>query len=169
MAVKFSNNPMFGGFAAPFRGEVDLRDCEVEGEIPADLNGAFYRVGPDFQYPPKFANNIPFDGEGSVAMFRIAAGHVDLKTRYVRTQRFKAQEAARKALFGMYRNPCTDDEAVRGVSRGTANTHVVFHAGKLLALKEDSPPVIMDPKALATLDDFHTLVGKMTRHPSPPP
>jgi carotenoid cleavage dioxygenase-like enzyme len=170
MAVTFGKNPMFGGFAAPFRGEVDLRDCEVEGEVPAAINGAFYRVGPDFQYPPKFANNIPFDGEGNVAMFRIADGHVDLKTRYVRTQRFKAQAAARKALFGMYRNPYTDDAAVKGLSRGTANTHIVFHAGKLLALKEDSPPVIMDPVSLATLDDYHTFGGKLksqtfTAHP----
>ena len=37
MAVSFAKNPMFGGFAAPFRGEVDLRDCEVEGEIPAAI------------------------------------------------------------------------------------------------------------------------------------
>jgi carotenoid cleavage dioxygenase-like enzyme len=95
-------------------------------------------------------------------MFRIADGHVDLKTRYVRTQRFKVQEAARKALYGMYRNPHTDDPAVKGLSRGTANTHVVFHAGKLLALKEDSPPVIMDPVSLATLDDYHTFGGKLT-------
>jgi carotenoid cleavage dioxygenase-like enzyme len=101
----------------------------VEGEIPAGIRGAFYRVGPDFQYPPKFPDNIPFDGEGNVAMFRFADGHVDLKTRYVRTQRFKAQEAARQALFGMYRNPYTDDPAVHGLSRGTANTHVVYHAG----------------------------------------
>ena len=162
MAVTFGKNPMFGGFAAPFRGEVDIHDCEVEGEIPSAINGAFYRVGPDFQYPPKFANNIPFDGEGNVAMFRIADGHVDLKTRYVRTQRFNAQAQARKALFGMYRNPYTDDAVVKGLSRGTANTHVVFHAGKLLALKEDSPPVLMDPVTLATLDDYHTFGGKLT-------
>ena len=40
MAVTFGKNPMFGGFAGPFRGEVDIRDCEVEGEIPIAINGA---------------------------------------------------------------------------------------------------------------------------------
>ena len=30
-----------------FRLEADVRDCEIEGTIPSDLNGAFYRVGPD--------------------------------------------------------------------------------------------------------------------------
>ncbi len=160
--VRFSDNPMFKRFGAPFRAEVDLRDCEVEGEIPSELNGAFYRVGPDYQYPPKCPDNIPFDGEGHVAMFRFTKGHVDFKSRYVRTQRFKAQEAARRSLFGMYRNPYTDDASVKTLSRGTANTHVVYHAGKLLALKEDSPPVVMDPNTLETLDDYHDFKGKLT-------
>jgi carotenoid cleavage dioxygenase-like enzyme len=149
-------------FGLPFRAEVDLVDCDVEGRIPDDLDGCFYRVGPDFQYPPRYPNNIPFDGEGHVSMFRIRDGRVDLKTRYVRTQRYKAQRAAHKALFGMYRNPLTDDPAVRDVSRGTANTTVCYHAGKLLALKEDSPPVAMDPLTLETVDDYVTFGGKLT-------
>jgi carotenoid cleavage dioxygenase len=33
------------------RSENTLYDCEVEGKLPDDLNGAFYRVGPDAQYP----------------------------------------------------------------------------------------------------------------------
>jgi len=162
MAVNFSASEFSQRYGAPFRAEVDIRDCEVEGEIPDSLAGAFYRVGPDFQYPPRCPQNIPFDGEGHVAMFRFTEGHVDLRTRYVRTQRYKAQEAARRSLYGMYRNPFTDDPSVKGRSRGTANTHVVFHAGKLLALKEDSPPVVMDPHTLETLDDYCTFGGKLT-------
>ena len=154
-------DPMFRGPFAPVRAEIDLVDCEVEGKLPADLRGTFYRVGPDFQYPPKIAN-IPFDGEGHVGMFRFADGHVDYKSRFVRTQRFKAQAAAREALFGTYRNPHTDDKRVGGLSRGTANTAVAFHHGKLLAFKEDSPPVVMDPDTLETLDDYYTFGGKLT-------
>lgn len=148
--------------APPFRAEIDLADCEVEGRIPDDLHGSFYRVGPDFQYPPKFPDNIPFDGEGHVSLFRFAAGRVDLKSRYVRTQRFKAQRSAGRAVFGMYRNPFTDDPGLEHVSRGTANTTVVYHAGSLLALKEDSPPVAMDALSLETTDDCVTFGGKLT-------
>ena len=49
------------GRAAPFGGQVNrsentLYDCEVDGDMPDDLDGAFYRVGPDPQYPkPKGA------------------------------------------------------------------------------------------------------------------
>lgn len=160
-AVSYADQPMFRGFAAPFRSECDIRDCEVEGQIPADLDGTFYRVGPDFQYPPRLPN-IPFDGEGHVGMFRFANGHVDFRSRFVRTQRYRAQAAARRALFGTYRNPYTDLPEVRGLSRGTANTNVVYHAGRLLALKEDSPPVVMDPDTLETLDDYYTFEGGLT-------
>ena len=57
------------------RIEADVRDCQITGKIPADLSGAFYRVGPDPQYllAPR---NIPFDGEGHVGMFRIKDGRV---------------------------------------------------------------------------------------------
>jgi carotenoid cleavage dioxygenase len=157
----FAGMPQYRGPYAPVRAEIDLVDCEVEGKLPADLAGTFYRVGPDFQYPPKLPN-IPFDGEGHVGMFRFANGHVDYRSRHVRTQRYKAQAAARESLFGTYRNPYTDDPRVAGVSRGTANTAVVFHHGRLLALKEDSPPVVMDPDTLETLDDYCTFGGALT-------
>jgi carotenoid cleavage dioxygenase-like enzyme len=128
-----------GGSAtgAVHRSEGDIYDCEVEGDLPDDLDGAFYRVGPDPQYPKeeKYKNDIVFDGEGHVSMFRIKGGHVDYRSRYVRTQRWKAQHAARKSLWGMYRNPTTDDPSVKGLSAGTANTQLVFHHGKLMALK----------------------------------
>jgi carotenoid cleavage dioxygenase-like enzyme len=170
----FTNDPESrrgapAGFYAPFRVECDLRDCEVDGRIPTDLHGSFYRIGPDFQYPPR-KPNIPFDGEGHLGMFRFADGHVDYRSRYVRTQRYEAQARARQSLFGTYRNPYTDDPRVKGLSRGTANTGVTFHHGKLLVFKEDSPPVVVDPDSLDTLDDCYTFDGQMrsltfTAHP----
>lgn len=47
-------------------------------------------------------------------MFRIRGGHVDYRTRYAKNQRWKAQAAARRSLFGMYRNQFTDIPASRG-------------------------------------------------------
>ncbi len=148
------NTPTLGG-GLPFRVECSLHDCDVEGRIPADMEGSFYRVGPDFQYPPA-PGNIPFDGEGHVSMFRFRGGRVDFRSRFVRTQRFKAQESAGRSLFGVYRNRTTDDPSVMRISGGTANTALVFHAGRLFALKEDSPPVVIDPHTLETLDDYYT-------------
>ena len=157
---------------ATHRSENDLYDCEVEGKLPADLDGAFYRIGPDPQYPKpsKYSHDIAFDGEGHLSMFRIKDGHVDFRSRYVRTQRWKAQHAARRSLFGMYRNPTTDDPSVKGLSRGTANTQIFYHHSKLLAMKEDSPPVVLNPHTLETVDDYYTFGGGLegqtfTAHP----
>ena len=163
MADRYARGPQL------FRAELDITDCEVDGKIPADLDGAFYRVGPDAQYPLR-AGNIPFDGEGHVSMFRFKNGRVNLKTRFVRNERYLAQEKAGKILFPMYRNPYMDDPSVKGLSRGTHNTHIIHHNGRLLALKEDSPPAAMDLNTLETLDPVYTFNGQLksktfTAHP----
>lgn len=152
-----------------FRLESDIKDVEVEGRLPSDLRGTFYRVGPDAQYP-LHPGNIPFDGEGHVSLFRFENGRVSYKSRFVRNQRYRAQAEAHRLLFPMYRNPFLDDPSTKGLSRGTANTHVLPFNGRLLALKEDSPPVAMDPLTLETLDDYYTFDGQLesqtfTAHP----
>ena len=160
-APSFEGNPMFGGFGRPVRQESDLRDCEVIGQIPADLEGSFYRVGPDYQYPPSLPN-IPFDGEGHLCLFRFSGGRVDYRSRYVRTERYTAQAKAGRALFGTYRNPFSDPPEVAGLSRGTANTNIIYHHGHLFALKEDSPPVALNPHTLETTDPVYRFGGQMT-------
>lgn len=163
MSNHFPNSPYFSGVNAPCRLEVDLGDLEVEGEIPHEIDGAFYRVAADHQFPPKYEIDAPFNGDGMVSMFRIKDGRAHLKSRYVRTDRFNAERKAGKALFGKYRNRWTDDASVAGMSRNLANTNVLVHHGVLLALREDSPPVAMDPVTLETIGtwDFHgTLPGR---------
>ena len=152
MAVSFKSDPTARGFFAPTRFEADVFDCEVEGKIPADLNGAFYRIGPDPLYPPKFKDDASlFHGDGQVGMFRIANGNCDYRSRYVRTPRYIADRKARKQRFGNYRNDATGDPGVRGLHSTVANTALVHNAGRLFALKEDSLPWQVDPNTLATL------------------
>jgi carotenoid cleavage dioxygenase len=143
-----------------YRVEMDVRDCQVEGRVPTDLAGAFYRVGPDPQYP-MLKGNIPFDGEGHVSMFRIRNGRVDFRSRFVRNERYLAQEKAGKILFPMYRNPYLDDPGVKGMSRSTANTHIIHHRDLLLALKEDSPPTALDLHTLETKVANYTFDGTL--------
>lgn len=126
----------------------------VQGEIPRDLNGTFYRVGPDPQFPPKAGDDIFLNGDGMVSFFRFDDGRVDFRCRYVQTPKFLAERAAGRSLFGAYRNPYTDDPSVCGISRGTANTNVLWHGGRMLALKEDSHPVEIDPLTLETIGTY---------------
>jgi carotenoid cleavage dioxygenase len=152
-----------------YRLEADVHDLEVDGKVPDDLDGAFYRVGPDPQYPLR-PGNIPFDGEGHVSMFRIRDGRVDYKSRFVRNDRYMAQDKARKLLFPMYRNPYLNDPLAEGLSRSTANTHIINHRNLLLSLKEDSPPSALDLLTLETVAPTYTFDGQLpsktfTAHP----
>jgi carotenoid cleavage dioxygenase len=161
MTKPFPKSPTFMTIDEPFRLEGDLFDLEVEGEVPAGLDGTFFRIGPDQQFPPKMGDANPFNGDGAVTAFRFQDGHIDMRHRYVRTRRFEAERAARRGLFGDYRNPFTDDPSVEGMQRTVSNTNIVLHNGVLLAMKEDGPPYAMDPMTLETkqLWDFD---GQMT-------
>lgn len=155
MSVRFPDEPGFAGRFAPVRLEGEIRGVEVtQGEIPVSLCGTFYRVGADPAWPPFAERDFYFNADGIVAMFRFENGYCDFRSRYVRTPRFVAERAARRSLFGAYRNPFTDDPSVAGLSRGLANTNVYWHGGRLLASKEDSPPVQIDPDTLDTVRDI---------------
>lgn len=146
-----SDNPGFRGPARPSRVECDLFALEYEGELPAGLQGRFYRCGPDPQFVPRFADDIGINGDGMVSMFVFGDGCVDFRQRYVRTDKWKAERAARRALFGHYRNRYTDLPEVAGIDRTTANTSILWHAGRLFAIKEDGLPHELDPQTLDTL------------------
>jgi carotenoid cleavage dioxygenase-like enzyme len=161
MGLKFPDIPVYQGYYAPSRIEADISDLEVvQGEVPREIDGTFYRVGPDPQYPPLLGTDLRFNGDGMVSMFRFKDGRIDFKSRWVQTEKFLLERAARRALFGAYRNPFTDDPSVRGRIRGTANTSVLFHGGQLYAYKEDSPPVALDPHTLMT-KGYHSFEGKL--------
>lgn len=163
MAVDFRGHPLFPrGFNSPTRFEADVYDCEVWGEIPSDIEGTFYRLQCDFAYRPPENEWLPgFNGDGHVSAFRFANGSVDYKGRYVKTDRLMAERRHRRRLWGVYRNYLTDDPLVANVHRGAANTHLYWHGGKLLVLKEDALPYSIDPVTLETYGswDFH---GKWT-------
>jgi len=159
--VTLSRGAPLRGFAAPERFEANIRFCEVQGTIPSDMEGAFYRVGGEWFYPPKFNDDAPLNADGYVSMFRFAGGEVHYTGRWVQTERWRANHKAEKQLYGYYRNPYTDDPAIsdpkRPNRRTVANTAPIIHAGKLFALKEDGLPHQLDPNTLETIGpwDFY--------------
>lgn len=167
--VKFPETLAFSGFNRPSRFEGDIFELEFDGEIPKDIDGTFYRIQPDHQFPPLFEDDIHFNGDGAVTAIQIQNGHAHFKHRFVRTDRFKHERAAQKSLFGRYRNKFTDNESVKGVIRTASNTNIVFWRGVLLATKEDGPPFAMDPVTLETIGrydfDGQVLSPTFTAHP----
>ena len=157
----FPQSPGYTGFNTPSRIEADIADLAHEGTIPPELNGAFYRVQPDPQFPPRLGDDISFNGDGMISRFHIHDGRCDFRQRWARTDKWKLENAAQRGLFGAYRNPLTDDDSVAGEIRGTANTNAFVFGGKLWALKEDSPALVMDPATMETAG-YEKFGGKMT-------
>lgn len=139
----------------PLRFDASIEDCEVVGKVPSDMAGAFYRVGYEWYYPPKFRDDAVLNADGYISMFRFRDGKVDYRGRWVETQRLQNLRKAGRQLYGYYRNPYTDDPSIadptRPNLRSVANTAPVAHGGQLFALKEDGLPHRIDPNTLATL------------------
>lgn len=155
--------------------EAEAADLTVLGEIPKQVNGTFYRIMIDPFYPLQ-EGNPPVEGDGCVCAFRIHDGKVDMKTRYVDTERLRLERHrlerhANRRLFGIYRNPLTHHPCVRAAIDSTANTNLIFWAGKLVALKESALPYEVHPDTLETLgyDPFHSPGKTFTAHPKVDP
>ena len=156
MSVRvFPNTPEFTGLNSPLGEEYELEDLAVEGRLPAEVSGTFFRATPDPAFPPYLEDGAAvISGDGMVSALRFAGGRVSFAIRYVQTARHQAEVAAGQALFGKYRNPFTDKPQVAGLDRTVANTTPVWHAGRLLMTKEDGRPYRVDPRTLATLGRY---------------
>lgn len=151
----FPQTIYFTGLNEPVGQEVDLRGLKVEGELPAEVRGSFYRAIPDPAFVPRFDNDHTLSGDGMISRLSFNDdGTADFTMKFVETARYKAERAAGKALFGKYRNPFTDDAQVQGVDRTVANTTPVWHAGRMLMAKEDGRPYRVDPKTLETIGSY---------------
>lgn len=160
-------SPYLTGNFAPVRSEDTFRDVPVNGSIPEGLEGTFYRTGPNPQFEPRDANYHWFSGDGMVHAFRVSGGRVSYFNRYVRTPKWLAENQAGRSVFGTFGHPLTTDPAYVGKESGVANTNIVWHAGKLLALEEGHQPFEMNPKDLSSRGylDYAGSAKRFTAHP----
>jgi carotenoid cleavage dioxygenase-like enzyme len=160
-------NPYLAGNFGPIASEDNVQDLRVTGEIPRELNGTFYRNGPNPQFPPRDQNHHWFAGDGMLHAFILSNGLVNYKNRYVRTPKWVLENRAGKAMFGTFGNPMTTDPAVLGKDSGVANTNVIWHAGRLLALEEGHQPFEVDPTTLESRGyvQYAGDANRFTAHP----
>ncbi len=169
MAEPFFDHPFLSGHHGPMRFEAIAPDLIVRGDLPRDLAGVFLRNGPDPLYPPREGDYHWFDGDGMVFGFTFEDGRVAMRNRWVRTEKFELERAAGKRLFGTFGNPMTSDPSVLGKRYNTANTNIIVHGGKLLALMEGAPAVELDPRTLDTLGEHDydgTITTTFSAHPT---
>jgi len=141
--------------------EFDYAITEVEGEIPADLEGTLFRNGPGRLELGGQRYRHPFDGDGMVCAIAFQNGRAHFRNRFVRTEGFLAEQQAQKILyrgvFGTQKPGGLLANAFDLRRKNIANTNVIYWGGKLLALWEAAEPYRLDPRTLATLgpDDLN--------------
>ncbi|MEO1251355.1 MAG: carotenoid oxygenase family protein [Pseudomonadota bacterium] len=157
-------NPYLNGLYAPVQKEVSAQALAVRGEIPRDLHGAYFRNGPNPKTPPKGMHHW-FDGDGMIHGIWFENGTARYANRYVKTQDYLSGGDA--PLTGIF-EPARDAPGRRVHYKDTANTDLVVHNGRLLALWYISgQPVAVDPETLETIriETFSgALPGNMSAH-----
>ena len=100
--------------------------------------------------------------------FHIENGRASYRNRWVRTPKWLAEHDAGRALFGGFGRRLGNVPEGTTQDSGVANTNIVFHAGRLLALEEGHMPTEIEPGTLATRG-YQTyrdaIAGPFTAHP----
>jgi len=186
--------PALRGNWSPVREEsAGLPTEVVAGAIPDDFPaGHFVRNGPNPRWVRPSAGYHPFEGDGMLhsVEFLTPSGRrreARYSNRWVRTSKWLAEDAAQLPLA----SGIMDDSLPRIVGNaaldaasivasvpallnagnmlaqgggGVANTSVIAHAGRLLALYEGSQPVVMSLPHLETEGPLG-IAGAVTAHP----
>jgi carotenoid cleavage dioxygenase len=156
-------NQYLDGNYAPVRDELTVTDLPVEGSIPKELSGRLLRNGPNPIAPDPGAYHW-FLGDGMLHSIELRDGKaVSYRNRWVRTDHASEQLGETP--------PTGQPDDVLDVLPNPANTHVVAHAGKILALVEAFLPTEVRPdlSTVGRYDFGGKLRSAMTAHPKVDP
>jgi carotenoid cleavage dioxygenase-like enzyme len=141
------------GHLAPVPDEIDAVDLPVDGVLPPELTGRYLRNGPN-PLPGEDPGHW-FAGHGMIHGVRLREGRAEwYRNRWVRTGALAGRSLISPG--GRF-----DRTAV------VANTHVIEHAGRLLALMETGFPYVLTPEldTVGPCDFGGRLTTAMTAHP----
>ncbi len=131
-------------------------DCEVIGELPADLDGVYLRNTENPVHPAMRIYH-PFDGDAMVHAVGFRDGTAFYRNRFVRTDGFLAeQQAGRPMWAGLVEDPATSPTqtgwGARGRMKDASSTDVILHNGvALTSFYQCGDLYRLDPTTLETL------------------
>ena len=143
--------PYLQGNYAPVTEERDFDESElrIEGKVPTSLTGAFMRDGANVAYQPNHYV-YPLDGDGMIHSVYFKDGHVQYKNRWVETNHLKTERKFDRTIYGSVGKLLEVPQEVIDAGgepnpvRNTANTNVIYHAGKVFALWEGGFPHLLN-------------------------
>ena len=131
--------------------DVDRLECtaRIEGRLPPQLQGMFYRNGPAVHERFGVRYRHLFDGDGMVQAFRFDGRGITHRARVLATPKLVRETEAGRRLFSGFATPV--EEAIplrRADDINTANISVLDHHGELLALWEGGSASVLDRETL---------------------
>ncbi len=160
--------PALDGNNAPVTQECFSDTMTVIGEVPKDLNGIYFRNGPNAYYQPDWRYHA-YDGYGMVHAVQFDQGKVSYRNRWVQTQGLQEEREAGHSLWKGLKEPMRQDRPDQPL-KNTANTDVKFHAGRIVAMwYRSGMPYALDPVTLETLGtaDYDHAFEKISAHSRP--
>ena len=148
-ARALETNPMLLGWRSV---HADQLRCEarIEGRLPAELQGTFYRNGPAVFQRFGVRYRHWFEGDGMVHACRFDGRGVSHRARVIETPKLVRETLAQRRLFSGFATSV--DDSIR-LSRpddvNVANTSMLDHHGELLALWEGGSASVLDRETLA--------------------
>lgn len=157
-------SPFLQGNFAPIREEFTEDKLRVTGNLPKGLEGLFVRNGPNPQFDP-LGNYHWFDGDGMLHGVLIRDGKASYRNRFIRTKKYQDEKAAGKAIYSGILDMPDLTKVVKGENpfQNPANTALVYHNKKLLALYEAAEPWEVKVPGLETVGPY--LFGGKLMHP----
>lgn len=135
--------------------EYDYLIENIEGAIPAELVGTFFRNGPGLLDIGGTQIQHPFDGDGMISSITFKDAQAYYRNRFVRTKGYVEEQATGQILyrgvFGTQKPGGWLANAFDFKLKNIANTNIIHWGGKLLALWEAAEPHRLDPKTLETV------------------
>ena len=163
--------PFLNGMFKAQHNELTLDELKVSGKIPAELCGSFIRNGPNPQFPWSDKYHM-YEGDGMLHTITLSDGRAGYRNRFIRTPKFLCEQEHGRSIFPGIRDWTAVAPAFAEIPRFTANTHIVQHAGQLLALNEGSPPFVMSDPDSGTGQHHHfdgVIKMTFTAHPKRDP
>ena len=148
-AARLASNPMLLGWKGVAVEEL-AGPARIEGRLPPDLEGTFYRNGPAVHERFGLRYRHWFDGDGMVQAFRFDGTAVTHRGRVLETPKLARERAAGRRVYPGFATAVDDGARVREPDNlNPANTSVLDHHGELLALWEGGSASVLDRGTLA--------------------
>ncbi len=126
------------------------QSLKIDGKLPKDIRGYFYRNGPAKHERGEQRYQHLFEGDGMLQRFAIGEGKIKHIGKFVNTPKYAHEESAKRFMFDGPDTKLTVSSAVAHADTiNTANTNIIPVGDDLWALWEGGSASVIDKASLS--------------------